>query len=148
MPMRKEKVSRRMGSLTGSNQMGPQRQVAVEEGRRDDRDRVPEEAAEHESPEGGGQPAPEEHLDHLADAGLHVLVLEDHDRAGDRHDEAVARVGKHHAEEDVIEEGHDGRRVDLVPAGEAVALDDRFDRGGEGVVLEHDRHVLVGAGSR
>ena len=106
-------------------------------------DRVAEVAPEHHAPEGGGDAAPEEHGEHLLHALAHIRVLPRDDEGPEGHHQAVAGVRQHQAEEEVVEDRHDGSGVDLALAGHPVGGDDSLGRRREGVVFEKDRCGLV-----
>ena len=105
----------------------------------DHADRVSEEGAKHESPEGRGNPAQEEHAHRLLHALFHRLPELEQDESGCKeHQNSVSCVRKHDAEQDVVEERGQKRRVNLFLSRKRIALRDAFQRFGKAIVFQQD----------
>ena len=105
-------------------------------------DHISEETAEHEAPECGTDTAPEEHGDHFFHVLSHIRIFLQYDCRSDDHEKAVARIGKHHSEEEHIEGRHDHCRIDLPVFRKSVGSEDRFIVRGELIVPKEGRSLL------
>ena len=118
------------------------RYLLAEEFARYDLRRVAEPAAEHRAPEHGRDSAIEEHIDRLFHPGFELELSLGYKHCDD-HYHAVARVREHDAEEDIVEERHNGVRVDIVAVWHRIHFGYRLDGRDKGVVFEQHRHIGI-----
>ena len=107
------------------------------------RDHISEITAEHHAPEYGGDPAEEKHPQHLLKPFLHIRELLHRRKTEDHHQDPVSRVREHQAEQEIVEERHDGRGVDLAFFRQAERLHHTLRRFRETVVAKKHRSLLV-----
>ena len=96
----------------------------------------------HKAPHDGGNAAVGQQVEQLRVLELDVLDLHEH-RDEQRHDQAVARIRQHHAEEAGIEGRHHGRGVDAAVIRQRIALHHRLEGRGKLVVVQLHRRLLL-----
>lgn len=116
-------------------------EIHMEKALRDSFGRVAENAAEHETPRDGGDPAILEQLQAPIHPRLRPEFPPQEPRAEEK-EQAVPRVGEHHAEKEVIEKADDGGGVHVAGERHGVHFGDRFRRRGEAAVVQLDRRGL------
>ena len=102
-----DEKSHRLSQRIEPKRLQDRRSACVsEEGLSDHINHIAEESAEHNSPESRADTAPHEHIQHLLHAFTHTRAFLQNYEASDRHHKSVSGIGKHHTEEEAIEDRH------------------------------------------
>ena len=122
---------------------GVQEQGELVRGAKDHIEVQSEEGAHQHTPHHGGKSPPEEDHSQALEAPRGLFQLQKQPGA-QREDQAVARVGKHDAEQEDIERRHVGRGVDAPGVRQGVEVDEGLKGRVESVVLQHrGRHLVL-----